>query len=85
MFKAHLVVKGFNQWPGVDYHDTFSLVVRPTIILVLSIVVTHGWPLHQLDISNAFLQGQLFEDVYMAQPSGFIDSDHLTYVCKLWS
>lgn len=83
-FKAHLVDKGFNQRPGADYHDTFTPVVKPTTIrLVFSIVVSHGWPLHQLDINNAFLQGQLSKHVYMAQLTGFINSDHMIYVYKL--
>ena len=51
--------------------------------LILSIAVSHGWSLHQLDVNNAFCQDRLFEDVYMALPSGFIDFDHPTSVCKL--
>ena len=66
-YKARLVAKGFHQRSDMDYHDTFSLVVKPTTIrLVLSLSISKGWQLRQLDVDNAFLQGHLFEDVYMA-------------------
>jgi hypothetical protein len=49
----------------------------------LSIVVSRGWNLRQLDVQNAFLHGDLNEDVYMQQPPGFEDLQKLNYVCKL--
>jgi hypothetical protein len=66
-YKAHLVAKGFKQKYGIDYDDTFSLVVKAaTIWLILSIVVSNGWSLGQLDVhNNAFLHGILEEDVFM--------------------
>jgi histone deacetylase 1/2 len=83
-YKAHLVAKGFKQRHGLDYEDTFSPVVKPTIVrLLLSLAVTHGWAIRQLDIQNAFLNGVLEEEVYMRQPPGFEDSAQSHHLCKL--
>lgn len=51
--------------------------------MVLSIYVQCRWSIRQLDVNNAFLQGQLDEEVYMRQPPGFVSSQHPHYVCKL--
>jgi histone deacetylase 1/2 len=83
-YKACLVAKGFHQRPDVDYYDTFSPVIKPTIIrLVLNITISSEWTLRQFDVNNAFLQGTLTEQVYMYQPPGFIDKDFPSHVCKL--
>ncbi|GJQ96400.1 ribonuclease H-like domain-containing protein [Tanacetum coccineum] len=69
---------------GVDVDETFSLVVKPgTIRTVLSLAISRHWPVHQLDVKNAFLHGDLAETVYMHQPLGFRDPEHPDYVCLL--
>ncbi|XP_015964557.1 uncharacterized mitochondrial protein AtMg00820-like [Arachis duranensis] len=62
-YKARLVAKGFTQTEGIDFLKIFSLVVKPaTIRLVLSLASMKHWTIHQLDVNNAFLHGDLFED-----------------------
>ena len=62
----------------MDYSETFSLVAKLTSIrLFISLAATHGWDLHQIDIKNVFLRGDLAEEVYMEQPPEFVaQGDH---------
>ncbi|KAJ9555163.1 hypothetical protein OSB04_009777 [Centaurea solstitialis] len=82
--KARLVAQGFTQVPGLDYSLTFSPVVKAsTVRIVLSLAVLNKWHLHQLDVKNAFLNGQLSETVFMEQPPGFVDPRFPNHVCRL--
>lgn len=68
----------------VDVEETFASVIKPsTIRVVLSIVVSKGWNLWQLDILNTFLHGILQEDVFMLQPSRFHDEKHPNHIYRL--
>lgn len=83
-YKARLVAKGFHQEQGVDYGETFSPVVKPAAIwTVLTMAVIKAWPIKQLDVHNVFLNGHLNEEVYMHQPSGFIEEMYPHYVFRL--
>ncbi|GJT52036.1 ribonuclease H-like domain-containing protein [Tanacetum coccineum] len=83
-YKAPLVANGSSQQLGVDFDETFSPVVKPaTIRTVLSLAMSRKWPIHQLDVKNAFLNGDLSETVYMHQPPDFVDARFPNHVCHL--
>ncbi|GJY07560.1 ribonuclease H-like domain-containing protein [Tanacetum coccineum] len=83
-YKARLVANGSSQQLGVNFDETFSPVKKPaTIRTVLSLVVSRQWPIHQLDVKNAFLNGDLSETVYMHQPPGFVDARQGSQVAYL--
>ena len=79
-YKARWVLRGFTQRPGVDYDETFSPVVKPATVRT---VLSRSWPVHQLDVKNAFLYGTLSETIYCSQPAGFVDSSRPDMVCRL--
>jgi len=82
--KARWVIRGFTQRHDIDCDETFSPVVKPaTIHVVLSIATSRRWPIHKLDVKNAFLHGHLEETVYCHQPPGFVDPARPDHVCLL--
>lgn len=81
-YKARLVARGFSQKKGFDYTETYSPVAKlDTLRAVLAIANRERMHLHQMDVKTAFLNGQLNEEIYMAQPDGFEQGKGL--VCRL--
>ena len=82
-YKARLVAKGLHQVAGFDFNEMFSPVMKPTTIrVILSITPARNWVVKQLDVNNAFLNGDLQEG-HMQQPYGFQDPNQPTMVCHL--
>jgi hypothetical protein len=82
--KARLVAKGFSQVEGMDYDAVFSPVVRfETVRLIFAMAALGGWVLKGLDVRNAYLYGELDEEIYMEQPEGFVAPGKETRVLRL--
>ena len=83
-YKARLVARGFSQTYGIDYDETFAPVAKMnTVRILVSCAANFGWKLHQLDVKNVFLHGDLQEEVYMEIPPGFGTSETMGRVCRL--
>ena len=82
-YKARLVAKGYSQRPGIDYNESFAPTFRPaTLRIIMAMAAIQDLELRSIDISSAFINGDLEEEIYMKQPEGFIiDSPHK--VCRL--
>ena len=82
--KARLVARGFTQAYGIGYTMRFSPVVRlNSVRVLLSLAVNQAWSLHQLDVSNDFLYGDLEEQVFMEQPPRYVAQGESSKVCFL--
>ena len=83
-YKARLVAKGYAQEYGIDFEETFSPVAKMATVRTVIALATHSkWAMHQMDVKNAFLNGDLIEEVYMVQPPGYEDPNQPMKVCKL--
>ena len=83
-YKTRLVAKGFTQTYGIDYQETFAHVAKlHTMRVLLSLAVNLDWTLQQLDVKNAFLNGDLENEVYMKIPLLFENKANVSKVCKL--
>ena len=82
--KARLMAQGYTQVEGVDFDETFAPVALIESIRVLLTLAYHlKFKLYQMDVKSAFLNGFLKEEVYVAQPKGFIDPHFPDYVLYL--
>jgi hypothetical protein len=79
-----LVAKGFTQLEGIDYQDTFSPTAKIiSVRCLLALAAACGWSLHQMDVHNAFLHGNLAEEIYMSPPPGLQRQGEINLVCRL--
>ncbi|GJS25815.1 retrovirus-related pol polyprotein from transposon TNT 1-94 [Tanacetum coccineum] len=82
--KARLVAKGYRQEEGIDFEESFAPVARiEAIRIFIANAASKNMTIYQMDVKTAFLNGELKEEVYVSQPEGFVDPDHLTHVYRL--
>nr|GEX06616.1 retrovirus-related Pol polyprotein from transposon TNT 1-94 [Tanacetum cinerariifolium] len=82
--KAWLVAKGYRQEEGIDFEESFAPVARiEAIRIFIANAASKNMNIYQMDVKTAFLNGELKEEVYVSQPKGFVDPDHLTHVYRL--
>nr|GFA58976.1 retrovirus-related Pol polyprotein from transposon TNT 1-94 [Tanacetum cinerariifolium]GFA62556.1 retrovirus-related Pol polyprotein from transposon TNT 1-94 [Tanacetum cinerariifolium] len=75
--KARLVAKGYAQEEGVDFEESFAPVARLKAVRIFIAYAAHrSFPIYQMDVKTTFLNVSLKEEVYVAQPDGFVDLDH---------
>jgi hypothetical protein len=83
-YKAQLVAKGYAQTYGIDYEETYNLVAKMTVVrAIIVMVAAKGWSLHQMDVKNVFLHGDLQEEVYMEQSPSYVNQTHPNLVYRL--
>ena len=83
-YKARLVAKGFTQREGIDYNKTFSPVsCKDSFIIIMVLVAHYDLELHHIDVKTTFLNWDLEENVYMAQPKGFVVEEKERMGCRL--
>ncbi|GJW37465.1 retrovirus-related pol polyprotein from transposon TNT 1-94, partial [Tanacetum coccineum] len=81
--KARLVAQGYNQQEGIDYDETYAPVARLEFVRILLVIAcANDFKLYQMDVKSVFLNGFINEEVYVAQPLGFIDFEKSNYVYK---
>ncbi len=83
-YKARLIAKGYAQTYGIDYEETYSPIAKMiTVKVIITMATAKRWSLHQMDVENVFLHGDLHEEVYMEQPPSYVDQTHPNLVCRL--
>jgi hypothetical protein len=83
-YNVRLVAKCYAQTYGIDYEETYSPITKMTIIrAIITMATAKGWSLHQMDVKNVFLHGDLQEEVYMEQPPSYVDQTCSNFVCRL--
>lgn len=76
------MTKGFTQREGIDYTYIFVHVVKfTTMCIMLVLVAQFNWELKQIEVTNAFLHGNLDKDIYIKQPEGFVNSKNPNHIC----